>query len=90
MVILERKIRKYVKEEIESVLSDPVTDEFKALLVQIHNTLEKGFEDLDLDLDLIYNLLAGGDATSAWATQFRQSATGRGMRGVDKSKNKEK
>ena len=90
MIILERKIRKYVKEEIESLFSDPVVDDFKMMLVDINKTLKQGFEDLDLDLDLIYNVLAGGEGDTAWSTQFRQDVTGRSMRGNSKGKKGEK
>ena len=86
MVILERDLKRMVREETASFLASSEADEFKDILLSIKSVLATGFEDLDLDLDLIYNALIGSTDPTI-VTQMGQTIGGRAY-GAKKAKEK--
>ena len=86
MAILESDIRKMVMEETASFLASGEAEVFKDLLRSIQDEIKSGFQDLDLDLDLIYNALIGSTDPTI-VTQMGQSIGGRAY-GAKKVKEK--
>jgi len=79
MVILEKDLKKIIREEAASFLASIDAREFKSILLSIKDEISSGMADLDLDLDLIYNALIGSEEDT-FTTQLGQSIGGRGMR----------
>jgi len=77
VIILERKLRNIVEEEIGNLFAERGKGEIKNILISIRDEISAGFKELDLDLDLIYGVLAGGE--DVLSTQIKQSMRGRGM-----------
>jgi hypothetical protein len=86
MAILESDIRKMVMEETASFLASGEAEVFKDLLRSIQDEIKSGFQDLDLDLDLIYNALIGSTDPTI-VTQMGQTVGGRAY-GAKKVKEK--
>jgi chemotaxis protein CheY-P-specific phosphatase CheC len=75
-VLTRRRLEEIIKDEVNSVVSASDVSDIKDLLVSIKNSIDSGVQELDLDLDMIFNAIIGSDAT-AWGTQFKQDIMGR-------------
>ncbi len=86
MVILEKDLKKIIREEAASFLASSDAREFKSILLSIKDEISSGMADLDLDLDLIYNALIGS-GEDTFTTQLGQAVGGRAMRARKSKKN---